>query len=402
MITGSRTGFRHAAFVAWTALALQALVPGRAGAADPFAEARELYAAAAYEDSLARLAAVRDEAVQDQVEEYRALCLLALNREGEAAQAIEALVSRHPQPLAGIDQRPPKFVAAYRGVRARIVPGLVTAAYTAGKQAFDAGDYARSVRHLTESLATLTGARAEGTASAEATDLELLVSGFLSLAERRLLDARSAPPAEPEVLMARGAGGLPSLLPPASVVEPSPWPRLPVDGDGFQTALPPAGGDVVPAAAGAEFPLASSSPTRLPPAADPAAADPPALPGPRPAMRALDEPAPFAPVPRVYTAEDADVTPPVVIEERLPAWIPPYEFVRQRRFAGRLEIVIDVDGRVFSADITHASYNPYDDKVLQAVKQWRYQPASKRRVPVQFRRVIDYVLTAAPDKARSR
>lgn len=102
--------------------------------------------------------------------------------------------------------------------------------------------------------------------------------------------------------------------------------------------------------------------------------------------------APFRPVARVYTAADADVTPPVVIEQRLPRWLPPFDLLRRRTFVGRVELVIDVDGRVLSAEIVQPAFTTYDSLVLDAAKTWRYRPASKRAYPVQYKRTVDYVL----------
>src|SRR5262249_18364279 len=67
---------------------------------DPVATARELYAAAAYEDALAVLNKLRatDTRPEDtsSIEQYRAFCLLALGRRDDAEAAIAAVVSRAP------------------------------------------------------------------------------------------------------------------------------------------------------------------------------------------------------------------------------------------------------------------------------------------------------------------
>ena len=66
---------------------------------DTLAAARELYAAAAYEDALAVLSKLPDTGRPDEqrvIEQYRALCLLALGRTGEAEHAIEAVVLGDP------------------------------------------------------------------------------------------------------------------------------------------------------------------------------------------------------------------------------------------------------------------------------------------------------------------
>ena len=97
-------------------------------------------------------------------------------------------------------------------------------------------------------------------------------------------------------------------------------------------------------------------------------------------------------MPRVYDNRDTDVIPPVVLEQNMPAWRPPWEQVGRQTFNGRLELVIGEDGSVHSADIVRPSFVPYDGLVLQATRRWRYRPATKQGHPVQYRRIIDYVL----------
>src|SRR5687767_7658265 len=67
---------------------------------ESLATARELYAAAAYEDALLMLNRLRatDAPAADRrgIEQYRAFCLLALGRTSDAERAIEAVVSAEP------------------------------------------------------------------------------------------------------------------------------------------------------------------------------------------------------------------------------------------------------------------------------------------------------------------
>ena len=87
---------------------------------DTLAAARELYASAAYEDALAVLNKLPDTNRPDEtrvVEQYRALCLLALGRTGEAERAIEAVVNGDPsyRPASDVSPRvrpPPSAMSA--------------------------------------------------------------------------------------------------------------------------------------------------------------------------------------------------------------------------------------------------------------------------------------------------
>ena len=101
-------------------------------------------------------------------------------------------------------------------------------------------------------------------------------------------------------------------------------------------------------------------------------------------------PAPVAPVPAapaIYTILDAGVTPPVVREQRMPAWTF-NEALRQRKFSGQLEVIVNETGAVQSATLAQSIWPLYDAALLQAAKLWRYEPAMKDGKPVKFRRLL--------------
>ncbi len=379
-----------------------------APSADSLAEAKSLYQAASFSESLAVLARLDDPArrleepsLSDAIDEYRTLCLLALGRQAEAERAMEALLMRHPLLMPGLDERPPKFVSLYQAVRIRFLPRLAAATYAAAKKRYDAGDFATAARHFQETIGILRSVTVDTSYAAVAADLETLAGGFLSLALQRLNPAQAAAivPIEPvpattpapagPTAVAAAAPVVATAVPPAAgvpvvpVVPVLPAPREPehlvqAGADGLGTVLTVAAADVAP-------PVAVAAETVF---VDAESSD------------ALG--APFRPVARVYTAKDLDVTPPIVIEQRLPRWLPPFELLRRRTFVGRVELVVDVDGKVVSADIVQPSFSTYDSQVLDAVKTWRYRPASKRAYPVQYKRTVDYVLrgTDAGDNER--
>src|SRR5690242_4785983 len=94
---------------------------------DSLAAARDLYAAAAYEDALAALnrlhPAERPAAEARAIEQYRAMCLLALGRGTEAERAIQTVIERDPtyQP-ADVS---PRIRSAFSDVRRRVLPAIV-------------------------------------------------------------------------------------------------------------------------------------------------------------------------------------------------------------------------------------------------------------------------------------
>lgn len=373
-------------------------------------EVKARYATAAYEEALGLLERVREPESRDEVDEYRALCLLALGREAEAERAVESLVARRPQLLVDLVARPPKFVALYQRVRGRLLPSIATAAYSDAKDRYDAGDYQGAVQRFKGAMALLEGATHEATGWAAGRDLRLLAVGFLSLAEARL--APPAPvPVEPVTLTVIGAPGSSALE--SRAVERAP--AQPSGGGSPSTrgTLPPpptfrqAVSPVATAAADSATSTASvDSATPRPVATTGATSSPmvasigsisstPSAPS---RSSAVDAPADFLPIARVYDGHDADIVPPVILDQKLPDWIPPFELLRRRTFSGRLEVIVGTDGRVASAEIVQPAFNLYDERLLRATKQWRYQPATKRSHPVQYRRVIEYTLTGAGAK----
>jgi tetratricopeptide (TPR) repeat protein len=124
-----------------------------------------------------------------------------------------------------------------------------------------------------------------------------------------------------------------------------------------------------------------------------AAAPPPAPPKPEPAPAPAPAPAPPPPQPapnKVYGGEDAGVTPPVVIRQDIPAV--PSNITSQVKDRGRVELVIDEQGRVVSMNLRVPMHPFYDQLVIGAAKDWRYKPATLNGVPVKFRKLIAITL----------
>jgi tetratricopeptide (TPR) repeat protein len=325
---------------------------------DPLKEVDRLYSTAAYEEALAATAKVDDLATIDQVDEYRALCLLALERDADAEHAVERLVARHPLGLDGLNEQAPKFMAVYRAVRARLVPELANKAYHSGLASFEAKDYAAADDHFGEALELLHSVDVPASRG----DWELLASEFRVLARLR------SAPVEPQPV-------LQSTPMPAAV---APFPA----------------GEPILSATLVSSPVVELNP--MEPGASSRSAEPitPPTAVSSPAAEPV-VPAPFAPVPRVYDRTDLDVTPPVEINRTMPPWNPPFVQVANRTYAGELQLVIGKDGRIRSVEILKPAFGPYDGLLLRAMKQWQYGPALKRGFPVEYRQTFEYALRPA-------
>jgi hypothetical protein len=82
------------------------------------ASAKNLYAAASYEAALVELSSVDASEDVDQIDTYRALCQLALDRPQDAERTLEKIVTRKPLYTMNDAQYSPRLVAMFRDVRA--------------------------------------------------------------------------------------------------------------------------------------------------------------------------------------------------------------------------------------------------------------------------------------------
>src|SRR4051794_29856286 len=89
--------------------------------------ARDLYAAAAYDEALSALNTLSagGDAITDSgtVALYRALCLYALNRTVEGDRAVEAMVAQHPLYRPVLDELSPRMRTTVVDTRKRLLPG---------------------------------------------------------------------------------------------------------------------------------------------------------------------------------------------------------------------------------------------------------------------------------------
>jgi len=182
-------------------------------AQDSLSAARDLYAAAAYEDALSllnRLRGADHRADEDRaIEQYRAFCLLALGRTADATRAIEAVVAAEPSYLPSDADASPRVRSAFRDVRRRMLPAIIRQQYATAKAAFDRKEFAAAATLFTQVLDALTDPDVATAADQPPlSDFRTLATSF------RDLSAAAAPPPPPP---------LPSVTPPPI---PTPFPAL--------------------------------------------------------------------------------------------------------------------------------------------------------------------------------
>lgn len=158
--------------------------------------ARDLYANASYEEALSVLSASADPGNANIVDQYRALCLLALGRQSEAESTLEDLVLRAPGYRIDSGSVSPKLVDLYGRVRRRTLPAVAQRLYRDAKQLYDLGELQKAREGFVELADVLHEASADG-ASETITGLAQLSEGF-----RQLVDAQLSTRAEAERLEA--------------------------------------------------------------------------------------------------------------------------------------------------------------------------------------------------------
>jgi TonB family protein len=94
----------------------------------------------------------------------------------------------------------------------------------------------------------------------------------------------------------------------------------------------------------------------------------------------------------IFSDVDAGVVAPVEIERRMPAWNPPAAIARFE-YRGVLEVTINEKGQVEAATLRRSITPAYDPSLMQAVKFWKFKPATRNGVPVKFRKSFEIILS---------
>lgn len=335
----------------------------RALAQEPLAQVKELYNSASYSEALAALTDVPSTADMVDVEKYRALCLLALGRSSEAERSLQTLAMNRPLYSFDENDASPRLVNLYQDVRRRTLPEASKLMYQRARMSFDNGNMEDAVRQFKDVLLLADSAPQEH--QAFMTELRMLASGFVRLAETPAPAARPAP---------------------AAVVSSS-----------AVTTHPAAAPTTVPASS-APAPVSASNGAATPVSAPPVAAPPPARAAAAPAPAAVSPSVVQRPVVEtIYDLSDATVKPPVVRLRTLPPWSRPGA-LRNLAFKGTLEVIVGEDGRVASARMISGTHNMYDTILLSAARRWRYDAAMLDGKPVKYR--LAYPIVIAPASAQ--
>jgi TonB family protein len=191
------------------------LAPLPAAADNTLAAARDLYAAAAYEEALTILNQLSEGThVPDEeraIQQYRAFCLLALGRTADAEQAIAAVVAVQPRYQPGESDVSPRVRTTFAEVRRRVLPTVIQQQYAIAKSSYDRKNYAEAAERFNYVLDVMNDPEVRPVAAQPPlSDLRVLATGFRDLA----VTAATPPPA-------------PKPEPPPAAPPPAPEPVAP-------------------------------------------------------------------------------------------------------------------------------------------------------------------------------
>lgn len=194
----------------------------RAVAQDDIVRARELYAAASYEEALDLLDNVQARTpgfAPPDIQQYRAFCLLALQRNDEAKQAIEMVYTADPMFRLDETATSPRVQATFREIRRNVLPSLAQRGYTSAKAAFDKKD-PKATAAFDRVLALLDDPDMAGQALP---DFRTVVTAFrdLSAVMAAPPTAPPAPATTPGNAPATSAAAKAAPAPPPAVVVPA-------------------------------------------------------------------------------------------------------------------------------------------------------------------------------------
>jgi len=288
---------------------------------DLLSAAKDQYASAAYEDALSTLNRLDGSVAPDvarQADEYRAFCLYALGRTGEAESVAESLIRKEPLVRLEAADASPRLESMFSDVRKRLLPSLIRDRYRVARAAVDQKSFAAAEPSLADARRMIAEAEKLGVKDEGLSDLSVLVDGFLQLIKSSA-DQKKAEQ---------------------------------------------------PAVAAAAAPAATAPAPMRSPAAVSARAD---------ASGAA------AVIPRVYSAVDEGVSPPVVLEQKMPPMSNEMQLItRAAKSRGMIDIVIDETGRVIDTSVRQSMNAAFDGMIVRESRKWKYRPAMVNGAPVRY------------------
>jgi hypothetical protein len=145
---------------------------------------RALYESASYDEAVQTLDAAENASILSGEDlqgllQYRALCLLALNRDGDAERAVEQILTADPLHQLPAGDAPPRLVTTFDRVRARIAPRLAREQYESAKALYDSRNFSEASKGFERVVQIAASAGRDQ--PRDVADLSTLAGGFLEL-----------------------------------------------------------------------------------------------------------------------------------------------------------------------------------------------------------------------------
>ena len=81
-------------------------------------------------------------------------------------------------------------------------------------------------------------------------------------------------------------------------------------------------------------------------------------------------------------------TPPVPVRQDLPRWVPYDAATKTMEYKGAIRVAISAEGKVESAEIVTPTDRNYDRQLLNAARNWLYEPAKRNGVAIPSEKVV--------------
>ena len=198
------------------AFAILAAAAAPVHAQDSLVRAKDFYATAAYEEALVELAKLQNgdpAGSPAEVAAYQLYCLVALGRNDEARQAVQAIVRVDPLYHPPAADASPRVRAFFEEMRRPLLPGIVKELYGRAKQAFDIKDMHAAATGFDRVIALIDEDEG-GPLSIGFSDVRTLAVGFRDLSKMAI--AVAAPPPVPQPVAAAVAPPAPEVTMPAA------------------------------------------------------------------------------------------------------------------------------------------------------------------------------------------
>jgi hypothetical protein len=302
------------------------ICPGIVWAQESLQTAQALYASASYDEALAMLERLEKQPLPSadavELQQNRALCLVALGRTADAEGALAAVVKTDPTYRPAEATTAPRVRTMFKDVRSKLLASIIVSVYNDARAQYDQHQFADAWKGFQQVQALIADPDLPAADAKAVQEYKVLADGFAKLA-----DAAANPPAPAATAAPAGKPGVPGTASAAAVVAPAPAPEA------------------------APAPVA-------PPAPD---------------------------YTRIFDSNDKNVAPPVTLRQDMPRWVPQGQPLPR---GGALELIIAAEGVVERATLTQGMSPTFDHQLLEATKNWKYQPATLDGQPVRYRKLI--------------